>query len=86
MYRILHGIKIDEYITKQTAIHYEKKKRKHAIIFWTSTGKESQEEETDTCDLLLYVTLRVLFDIQFIHDRYLHLLHFIAQRSISMRW
>jgi len=61
MYRILHGIETDEYVTKQISIM--RKGRKHAIIFWTSTGKESQEEKTDTCDLLLYVTLRVLFDV-----------------------
>lgn len=31
--------------------------------FETSTGEESQEEKTDTRDLLLYMTLRVLLDI-----------------------
>lgn len=42
-----------------------------------STRKESQEEETNTCDLFIHVTLEVLLNIQFIHDRYLNLLHFV---------
>lgn len=41
------------------------------------TGKESQEEETNACDLFVHVTVRILLDIQLVYDRYLDLFHFV---------
>lgn len=57
--------------------HFEKYES-IAQFICISTGKETQEEQTNTCDLLVYVALRVLLDIQLIYDCYLDLLHFVS--------
>lgn len=67
------------------SLNYSPCKPRKREVSEVSTGKESQEEETDTRDLLVHVALRALLDVQLVHDRYLDLLHFVIQRSVPVR-